>query len=430
MGVKRLQRNEYPILALILAALIPGLSGVAVEKADEITDGSDPHFSFTRILVDDQRARPATFGLDAGLITDDAFMDIVAGKYFYKNPGGNMEGEWKRARLPGFPEIDAVLIVDVDDDEYGDLIALRLPDVFWLEAEDRLGESWVVRAKIGEIPLGPHGTSTQGFVVGQVIPGGKPEILLGSRGVFYLQIPKEPEAGDWPMTQVAASPHSEEGLALADINGNGHLDIVGCIDKSRRPNPVGWYENPGDGSGNWTYHEVGTTGWVADRFKVADINGDGRTDIVVAVANGKDDGVYWFECPEDPRLGDWTRHTIVVQKLANSMDVGDLNLDGFPDVVVGQHYTTWGNPPTETERKLRIFTNDGRGNFSEHLIDKGIESHLGARLFDLDGDGSLEIVNIGYSDYQYLHIWRNDTAPEISQDFRAVAKPLIKVIEP
>jgi hypothetical protein len=51
---------------------------------------------------------------------------------------------------------------------------------------------------------------------------------------------------------------------------------------------------------------------------------------------------------------------------------------------------------------------DDFGNFSQHLIHTGVESHLGARLFNLDGDGDLDIVNIGYADWQYLYIWRND----------------------
>ncbi len=367
-------------------------------------------FKFTRIQIDNDRPPPPSFGLLAGHITSKKYMDIVAGQYFYKNPGGDMKGEWKRIKLPGFPELDVVLMVDVDGDEYADLIGIRLPEVYWLEVNDIEGKSWSVRAKIGEIPKGPHGTSTQGFNTGQIVPGGKPEIMIGSKGVFYFEIPENPEEGNWPMTRVLAeSPNSEEGLALADLNGNGLLDIIGCKDKTQRPNPVGWYENPGDGSEDWTYHQIGTTGWVADRYHVTDINGNGRKDIVVAVANGNDDGVYWFETPEDPYQADWKRHTIVIQKLCNSMSMADMTGNRIDDVILGQHYTTWGNPPTETERKLRIFTNDGYGNFTEHFVDKGIESHLGAKVYDLDGDELLDIVNIGYSDFQYVHIWRNDS---------------------
>ncbi len=399
----------FAALFVLFTSTIVHLEEVSGNSEFESECSIITEFNFQRILVDDQRQRPPTFGLDAAHITSEKYKDIVAGQYFYKNPGGDMTGEWKRSRLPGFPEIDGVLFVDVDGDEYGDIIGLRLPDVYWLEADDKDGKSWSVRAKIGEIPQGPHGTSTQGFITGQIVPGGKPEIIIGSKGVYYFEIPENPEQGNWPMTRVIESPNSEEGLALADMNGNGLLDIIGCIDKTQRPNPVGWYENPGDGSEDWTYHQVGTTGWVADRFEVTDINGNGRLDIVVAVANGHDDGVYWFENPGDPSQPDWVRHTIVIQKLCNSMSMADMTGNRIKDVILGQHYTTWGNPPTETDRKLRIFTSDGYGNFTEHFIDKGIESHLGAKVYDLNGNGLLDIVNIGWSDFQYLYIWRNDS---------------------
>jgi hypothetical protein len=50
-------------------------------------------------------------------------------------------------------------------------------------------------------------------------------------------------------------------------------------------------------------------------------------------------------------------------------------------------------------------------------VDTGKESHLGARLVDLDGDGAQEIVSIAYDGFQQLHLWRNDargarTAPD------------------
>jgi hypothetical protein len=375
------------------------------------TNPPKPISNFKTIRIDDKRELPQSFGLDAADVTRNGFKDIVAGKYFYRNPGGDMTGKWHRAELPGAPNMDAVLIIDVDGDQYGDVIGLSLPGVYWLEADDVQGNSWSIRAKIGEIPLGPHGTSSQGYTTAQIVPGGKPEIILGSRGVYYFEIPVNPEKGNWPMTRIIDSPNSEEGLGTGDINRNGLIDVVGCINKDGVPNQVGWYENPGDGSADWTYHQVGTVARYADRFYVADVNGNGRKDIILSTANGEEDGVYWFEAPENPRDRNWKKHTVIVQEFSNSLDIADFNNNGHIDIILGQHYTRRQNTP----RKIQIFENDGKGNFKEHLISTGIESHLGARVFDLNSNGKLDIVTVGYIDHQYLYIFRNDGNQQIAQ---------------
>jgi hypothetical protein len=41
------------------------------------------------------------------------------------------------------------------------------------------------------------------------------------------------------------------------------------------------------------------------------------------------------------------------------------------------------------------------------VVDSGKESHLGARLVDLNRDGLLDIVSIAYDNFQTLHLWRN-----------------------
>ncbi|MBK7549799.1 MAG: hypothetical protein IPI20_19235 [Rhodoferax sp.] len=46
--------------------------------------------------------------------------------------------------------------------------------------------------------------------------------------------------------------------------------------------------------------------------------------------------------------------------------------------------------------------------WTDTVVDTGKESHLGARLVDLNGDGTLDIVSIAYDAFQNLHIWRND----------------------
>ena len=67
--------------------------------------------------------------------------------------------------------IDAILFVDIDGDKFADCIGEALPDVYWLEAGDPMGNSWNA-IKIASLPPAQH-INGQGFTLAQIVPGSR-----------------------------------------------------------------------------------------------------------------------------------------------------------------------------------------------------------------------------------------------------------------
>ncbi len=351
------------------------------------------------------------FGLDFCDANRDGLRDIVSGRYLYINPGGDLEGEWPRIILDD--NVDAILSFDVDGDPYTDVIAQALPDIFWYEALDEKGTAYR-RIKIAEIPATSH-VNSQGFEKGQIIPGGIPEILIAGNGnVYCISIPDTIEEGKLFPTCLVGANTSDEGIGIGDIDGDGDMDFT-C---GRRPmdeeEPLiaVWFENPGRVDLPWKDHYVGSSTQPMDRFEVADLDNNGRADILVSEERypglEPDAGLYWFS--SDAAHENWEKHMVVTQYSMNNLDVADLDGDGDIDIVTNEH--------KGPNLKLQIWENDGRGNFSENAIDTGKENHLGTQLVDLDGDGDLDIIGAAWDNYRWMHVWRNDRQGNTGKIFR------------
>jgi hypothetical protein len=133
-------------------------------------------------------------------------------------------------------------------------------------------------------------------------------------------------------------------VSAADITGNGATDLL-AVDSN-----VGLYLFENDGQGNFSRHVIHRrVGEWLERHAIADINGDGKPEIVsVDNTNGC---LLYFACDGNPRdHASWKHHYITEGGLPGAYDltVADLDGDGDLDVAasswrIGNHFAWFEN---------------------------------------------------------------------------------------
>jgi hypothetical protein len=336
--------------------------------------------------IDSARPGKAVF-IHTGDLDGDGHIDLAAGAWWYRNPG-TAAGAWER-RAFGKPAYDAVLLADLDDDGDIDVLATRWreesPDARFVFAENAGHGNFRMRT---DLPAGA-GDFLQGVALARFGNDGLSRVALSwhrpasetDKGIQMLTVPKRPADEPWRIERIARE-SQDEALSTGDIDRDGRVDLL-----------LGtrWMRNEG---GSWRSYKIDPENVnPPDRNRLADINGDGRLDAIVgfrAISTAGD--VVWYEQGANPSAP-WTRHLVGTVVGPMSLDVVDIDGDGDPDIVAGEHNLK--NPGTA---RLLVFENlDGHGGrWRERLIYTGDEHHDGALAVDLDGDGDLDIVSIGW----------------------------------
>jgi hypothetical protein len=117
-------------------------------------------------------------------------------------------------------------------------------------------------------------------------------------------------------------------------------------------------------------------------------------------------GIYhisWFEAPENAKTTDWREHVIeeVQETVVHSLGVADMNNDGKPDVVIAEMHQ--GADPDE----VLVYLNQGGGLTWMRDVLSTMGSH-DIVLADIGADGDVDIVGANHaSSFQAVQLWEN-----------------------
>lgn len=184
----------------------------------------------------------------------------------------------------------------------------------------------------------------------------------------------------------------------ADLNGDGRMDIVLC-GYGHILGRLSWFENKGEG--NYEEQILLDQGGVL-QARALDWNQDNRLDLLVMTAQQRE-GVYLMTNLGD---GDFEPRAIIEKHPAwgfASFDLADMNGDGLPDLITANGDNgdfTAHLPPLKNYHGYRIHLNDGNYNFTEswfHPVNGAFK--ILARDFDGDGDPDLAATSF-YADYE------------------------------
>lgn len=194
---------------------------------------------------------------------------------------------------------------------------------------------------------------------------------------------KDTRAGNFRF--VGKLPAGQKPLLIraADINNDGKIDLI-----TANKNKINILY--GDEKREFVErHTLSLQEGVISDLQIAELNGDKLPEIIVAIKNGDNSGVWLFP-------GSNGQFAEAEKKLENLnpgiLLTGDFNQDNFRDLLVFD----------EKAEKLLLFSGDGDGRFA-FLKSINCPLAIGLKLYDLNKDGIDDIVFLGQQELKVYY---------------------------
>jgi dienelactone hydrolase len=367
----------FVVYSVLISGLISGLGRITQAVAGE------PAFRLHALNVDSKY--PACAALD---VNHDGKLDILSGGWWYEAPS------WKRHRVREVQTIRgrfddySNLPIDVNGDGWLDIVSVnyRSQSLYWVEHPGQDLGTWT-RHLIAE-----PGAMETGRLV-DIDGDGQMDLLPnGLKFAAWWEVRANESKPIW-IRHDLPNEIAGHGIGSGDINGDGRRDLVG---------PNGWLEAPVDRRRErWIWHPD----FSLDRdcglpIFVHDVDADGDADLIWG--RGHRIGLYWMEqqVATDGTVV-WQRHAIDTSwSQPHSLLLADIDRDGRVDLVAGKRYMGHdGKDPGEYDPLVAYWYSFDQGSrtWKRGTISPGGPAGFGLdpKAVDLDMDGDIDIIAPG-----------------------------------
>lgn len=330
--------------------------------------------------------------LDAALAVEGdvnrLYLNDGQGRFAWREGAfGQRPHDTEHVRAADFDRDGHIDLVFVAEDDRAHQLFLGRGDGSFVDASDRL----------------PGRSVGNGLAVGDVNGDGLPDIVVGNSGISgekgedggpnFLWLNDSRRPGwfvDATGTHLPAIRNKAQGVALADLDGDGDLDMVVATEAP----PARLLVNDGRGRFTEASERLGQVTPLETReVHVLDANGDRRPDILLL--NLTSNAGKWEKDPQarllvqdaSGRFVDETAQRLPANRFSSwGGAVMDFDRDGHPDLILGAIEVPGFRP-----LRVRAYANDGRGRFRDVTASTLPETVTGRSwsmaVGDVNGDG-------------------------------------------